>query len=231
MSAVLFNGLGRYDEAMAGATTGCAHDGFGVRNFALAELVEAAVRAGASDVAEQALRDLRERTRPAGTNWALGTLARSQALLASGEAAESLYREAIDRLGQTRMVVHLGRAHLLYGEWLRRENRRIDAREQLRIAHEMFHDMGSEAYAERARRELQAAGATARERTVSTQTDLTPQEAQISRLAAAGRTNQEIVSELFISPKTVEYHLSKVFAKLGLTTRRDLRAVVSQLAP
>jgi DNA-binding CsgD family transcriptional regulator len=156
-------------------------------------------------------------------------LARSRALLASGEAADELYREAIERLGRSRIVVHHARAHLVYGEWLRRENRRLDAREQLRRARDMFHDMGAEAFAERARRELLATGATARERTVASQAELTPQEAQIARLAAAGRTNPEIGSELFISARTVEYHLSKVFTKLGFTTRRELRAVASQL--
>jgi DNA-binding CsgD family transcriptional regulator len=181
--------------------------------------------------AAEALPDLEQRTLPAGTDWALGILARSRALLASGDAADALYLEAIERLGRTRIVVHLARAHLVYGEWLRRENRRLDARDQLRLAHDMFQGMGAEAFAERARRELMATGATARERTVTTEVDLTPQEAQIARLAAAGQTNSEIGSELFISPRTVEYHLSKVFTKLGLTTRRELRTVASQLNP
>ena len=229
MSAVLYNGLGRYAEALAGARSACEYDEFGVRGFALAELIEAAVRGAAPDVATEALPDLEQRTLPAGTDWALGMLARSRALLASGDAADELYREAIERLGRSRIVVHHARAHLLYGEWLRRENRRLDAREQLRRAHDMFHGMGADAFAERARRELLATGATARERTVTSQADLTPQEAQIARLAAAGRTNPEIGSELFISARTVEYHLSKVFTKLGFTTRRELRTIVSQL--
>jgi len=189
------------------------------------------VRGGATDVAAEALPDLEQRTLPAGTDWALGILARSRAMLASGDAADALYIDSIDRLGRTRMVVHLARAHLVYGEWLRRENRRLDARAQLRLAHDMFQSVGAEAFAERARRELLATGATARERTVTTQADLTPQEAQIARLAASGRTNPEIGSELFISPRTVEYHLSKVFTKLGLTTRRELRTAVSQIGP
>jgi DNA-binding CsgD family transcriptional regulator len=231
MSAVLNNGLGRYDAALAGARTACEHDEFGVRNFALVELIEAAVRAGTPEVAAEALPDLEQRTVPAGTDWALAMLARSRALLATDDDAEALYRETVERLDGSRVVVHLARAHLVYGEWLRRQNRRIDAREQLRLAHEMCQQMGAEAYAERARRELLATGATARERTVTTQVELTPQEAQIARLAAAGRTNAEIGSELFISPKTVEYHLSKVFTKLGLTTRRDLRKVADQLGP
>jgi DNA-binding CsgD family transcriptional regulator len=229
MSAVLYNGLGRYDDALAGARSACEHDEFGVRGFALAELIEAAVRGAAPEVAAEALPDLEQRTLPAGTDWALGMLARSRALLAAGEEADQLYREAVERLGRSRIVVHHARAHLVYGEWLRRENRRLDAREQLRRARDMFHGMGAEAFAERARRELLATGATARERTVTSQADLTPQEAQIARLAAAGRTNPEIGSELFISARTVEYHLSKVFTKLGLTTRRELRTVVSQL--
>jgi DNA-binding CsgD family transcriptional regulator len=229
MSAVLHNGLGRYEEALAGARTACEEDEFGVRCFALVELVEAAVRAGEPQEAAAALPDLERRTVPAGTDWALGILARSRALLADGEAAEALYLEAVERLARTRMVVHLARAHLVYGEWLRRENRRLDAREQLRVAHDMFQEMGAEAFAERARRELVATGATARERAVTTQNDLTPQEAQIARLAAAGRTNPEIGSELFISPRTVEYHLSKVFTKLGVSTRRELRSMAAQL--
>jgi DNA-binding CsgD family transcriptional regulator len=195
------------------------------------ELIEAAVRAGAPEIAADALADLEQRTPPAGTDWALGSLARSRALLASGDTADALYLEAIERLGRTRIVVHLARAHLLYGEWLRRENRRSDARDQLRLAYQMLHGMGAEAFAERARRELLATGATARARTVTSQADLTPQEAQIARMAAAGRTNPEIGSELFISPRTVEYHLNKVFTKLGLTTRRELRTVVPQLGP
>jgi DNA-binding CsgD family transcriptional regulator len=229
MSAVLYNGLGRYDEALAGARSACEYDEFGVRGLALPELIEAAVRGAAPDVAAAALPDLEQRTLPADTDWALGMLARSRALVAPGDAADELYREAIERLGRSRIVVHHARAHLLYGEWLRRENRRIDAREHLRRARDMFEGMGAEAFAERARRELLATGATARERTVSSQADLTPQEAQIARLAAAGRTNPEIGSELFISAKTVEYHLSKVFTKLGITSRRELRAVVSEL--
>jgi DNA-binding CsgD family transcriptional regulator len=156
-------------------------------------------------------------------------LARSRALLDGGGGADALYVEAIDRLSRTRIRVHLARAHLVYGEWLRRENRRLDARAQLRIAHELFDAMGAEGFAERARRELVATGETARARTVTTRTILTPQEATIARLAAAGQTNAEIGGELFISPRTVEYHLRKVFTKLGLTTRRELRRAVPQL--
>jgi DNA-binding CsgD family transcriptional regulator len=174
-------------------------------------------------VAVDALRRLDERASVAGTDWALGILARSRALLCDGEEADGLYREAIERLGRTRIAVHLARAHLVYGEWLRRENRRVDAREQLRAAHEMFSRMGAEAFAERARRELLATGETVRKRTVETLDELTAQEAQIARLAAQGQSNPEIAAELFISPRTVEYHLRKVFAKLDIASRKELR--------
>jgi len=222
-SAILHNGLGRYDEALADARTACEHDELGVRGFALVELIEAAVRGTAPEVAAEAVRELEERTVAADTDWALGILARSRALLASDETADVLYREAIERLGRGRIAVHLSRAHLLYGEWLRRQNRRLDAREQLRIAHDTFHAMGAEAFAERARRELLATGETARPRSAAASAALTPQEAQIARLAADGHTNPEIGSELFISARTVEYHLSKVYTKLGFSSRRELR--------
>jgi DNA-binding CsgD family transcriptional regulator len=161
-------------------------------------------------------------------------LARSGALVASGTAAEALHLEAIERLGRTRIVVHLARAHLNYGEWLRRENRRRDARKQLRAAYEVFHGMGAEAFAERARRELVATGETARPRTGDASADLTPQEAQIARLAVEGWSNSEIGSELFLSSRTVEYHLSKVYMKLDVGSRRDLRRspiTLQQLRP
>jgi DNA-binding CsgD family transcriptional regulator len=158
-------------------------------------------------------------------------LARSRALLEDSASAEALYAEAIERLRRTRIAVHLARAHLVYGEWLRRVQRRRDAREQLRIAHELLHGIGAEAFAERARGELLATGETARLRTVAVHTELTPQEARVARLAAAGHTNPEIGSELFISPRTVEYHLGKVFSKLGVATRRELRHIVPQLDP
>lgn len=223
MSAILYNGLGRYDEALAGARDALEHDELGVRGFALVELIEAAARGGSPDVAAEALRELEERTLAAGTEWALGILARSRALLDSGETAGALYLEAIERLGRSRIVVHCARAYLLYGEWLRRENRRLDARQQLRAAYDMFHGMGAEAFAERARRELLATGATARPRALAASADLTPQEAQIARLAVEGRSNPEIGSELFISARTVEYHLSHVYTKLGIGSRRELR--------
>ena len=169
------------------------------------------------------MRRLAESASVSGTDWALGVEARSRALLSEGEAADRLYREAIERLGRIRMRAELARAHLLYGEWLRRENRRIDAREQLRAAYQMLTAMGMDGFAERARRELLATGETVRKRTVETLTDLTAQEAQIAKLARDGRTNQEIAAHLFISPRTVEWHLGNVFTKLGIASRKDLR--------
>jgi ATP/maltotriose-dependent transcriptional regulator MalT len=222
-TAVLCNGLERYEAALAGARQACEHDDLCFFGWSLVELVEAGVRSGAHDAAAVALRQLEERTRVAGTNWALGILARSSALLGNGQAADALYREAIERLGRCRIVVHLARAHLLYGEWLRRENRRMDAREQLRIAYEMLSRIGAEAFAERARAELLATGETVRKRTIETSEVLTAQEALVAGLAAQGRTNPEIGTQLFISARTAEYHLHKVFTKLGISSRRSLR--------
>jgi DNA-binding CsgD family transcriptional regulator len=169
------------------------------------------------------MRGLSQSTRASGTDWALGVEARSRALLTDGESADPLYLEAIERLGRTWIRAELARAHLVYGEWLRRENRRIEAREQLRSAYQMLNAMGMEGFADRARGELLATGETVRKRTVETLTDLTAQEAQIAKLARDGRTNQEIGSQLFISPRTVEWHLGNVFTKLGITSRKDLR--------
>src|SRR5215218_6298839 len=225
-TAILNNGLGRYDAALEGARRGSEDGDWGYDSASLPELVEAATRAGLPDVAAAALPRLEERMRAAGTDWALGVLARSQALLSDGEEADGLYREAIERLGRTRVRAELARAHLLYGEWLRREGRRVDAREQLRTAHEQFGRMGAEAFAERARRELTATGETVRRLTVETRDVLTPQETQVARLAQQGQTNQEIGAELFISARTVEYHLHKVFAKLGIRSRKELRAAL-----
>jgi DNA-binding CsgD family transcriptional regulator len=222
-TAVLNNGLGHYEAAMDGARLGSDGGDFGYSGASLPELVEAAVRSGKPQVAAAALPRLEERTRAAGTDWALGVLARSRALMTEGEDADALYREAIERLERTRIRVELARARLLYGEWLRREGRRVDAREQLRPAHEMFSLAGAEAFAERARRELLATGETARRRTSDTRDVLTPQEAQIAHLARAGHTNPEIGAQLFISARTVEYHLSKVFLKLGISSRKELR--------
>ena len=223
-TAVLHNGLGRYEEALA--TTRHAGDASHPswwRNWGLVELIEAAARSGEAELAADALGRLSQTTAVSGTDWALGIEARSRALLTEGDAAEPLYRQAIERLDRTRIRVELARAHLVYGEWLRRERRRLDAREQLRHAHRSFTEFGMEAFAERARVELEATGEHARKRTVETRDDLTPQEAQISRLAAEGATNQEIAARLFISPSTVDYHLRKVFRKLGIKSRRHLK--------
>ena len=222
-TAVLNNGLGRYEAAFAAARRGCEHEDLGLFGWCLIELIEAGTRCGEVEAATKALEPLEERTLASGTHWAHGVLARSRALLADDTIAEDLYREAIDRLEDTRIVVHLARARLLYGEWLRRCNRRVDARTQLHAAHEMFSSMGAEAFAERARRELQATGEKVRKRSIESGDGLTAQEAQIARLAGEGLTNAEIAAQLFISTHTVEWHLRKVFAKLGITSRRRLR--------
>ena len=218
-TAVLHNGHGRYEVALAHAQQACSHEDLGFFGWSLVELIEAAARSGAAEAAESALRQLEGRSLAAGTDWALGILARSSALLSEGHAAESRYREAVDRLGRTQIVPQLARAHQLYGEWLRREHRRIDAREQLRIAHDMLSRIGAEAFAERARRELLATGETIRMRTVQTRAELTAQEVQVGRLAGNGLTNPEIGAQLFLSPRTVEWHLHKVFAKLDVDSR------------
>jgi DNA-binding CsgD family transcriptional regulator len=222
-TALLDNGHGRYAQALTAAQSACEHDDLGVLVWALTELVEAAVRSGELATATAALERLSLSTRASASDWALGIEARSRALVNEGDAAEALYREALERLGRTRVRVELARAHLLYGEWLRREGRRMDARAQLRSAHEQFSAMGVEGFGERARRELLATGETARKRTPETRDDLTAQEAQIARLASDGRTNPEIGAELFISPRTVEWHLRKVFAKLDVSSRKQLR--------
>jgi DNA-binding CsgD family transcriptional regulator len=229
--AVLCNGLGRYEDALVAAQRACAHADLGLRGRAQVELVEAGARSDARDLAADALRSLERRTRT-GTDWALAVWARSAALLSDSAAAETLYREAVERLDRDGAAVHLARARLVYGEWLRRENRRVDAREQLRAAHETFDDLGAEAFAERARRELLATGETARRRTDDTRSLLTPQEAQIARLAQDGLSNPEIGAQLFISPRTVQYHLRKVFLKLEITSRNQLaRLPVGSLQP
>jgi DNA-binding CsgD family transcriptional regulator len=222
MRAVLYNGLGRYQEALEAAQHACSHDDLGLFGLALAELVEAGARSGHRDLATDALRRLGQRTRASGTDWALGIEARSRALVSEGEVAECLYQEAIERLARTRIRVELARTHLHYGEWLRREGRRIDAREQLGHAHQAFTSMGAEGFAERARRELLATGEKARKRRVETRDELTPQEEQIAFRALEGLTNGEIGAQLFISPRTVEWHLRKVFSKLGISSRMGL---------
>jgi len=228
--ALLLNGHGRYDEACAAAELAIEPDGItgditepGPASWALAELVEAATRSGAAAQATDALKPLSSLAIFLGTPWALGVEARSRAMLLAGDRAESLYREAIDRLAQTRMRTELARAHLVYGEWLRRENRRVDARDQLHTAFEMLSAMGLAAFADRAWRELVATGETVRKRKVDSPNDLTAQEAQIALLARDGLSNPEISVQLFISARTVEWHLRKVFTKLGITSRRQLR--------
>lgn len=224
-TAVLYNGLGRYHDASAAAQRACAYEDLGFFGWALIELIEAGTRSDSRATAADALQQLDERTRASGTDWALGVRARSMALLSDGKAADTLYREAIERLGRSRIAVHLGRAQLVYGEWLRRENRRVDAREQLRAAHDAFSRMGAEAFAERAARELLATGESARRRTDETRASLTAQEAQIARLARDGLSNPDIGVRMFISSRTVQYHLRKVFLKLEITSRNQLTGV------
>ena len=228
-TAVLYNGLARY-ERCAGRRPQAAEypEDLAFFTWGLVELIEAAARSGKAELAADGLGRLSEMTGTSRHRLGARVEARSRALLSEGETAEALYRQAIERLERTRVRVELARAHLLYGEWLRRESRRLDAREQLRIAHELFREFGMEAFAERARVELEATGEHARKRTVETRDDLTPQEAQICRLAADGATNQEIAAQLFISPSTVDYHLRKAFRKLGVKSRHQLKQHVLQ---
>ncbi len=230
---MLGNGLGRYEQAL-GAAQRASEDRSvpPFSNWALAEFVEAAARTGQGEAAAAAdaagqLADIARVTR---TNWARGIAARSRALLSDAEVAERLYREAIDRLGRTRVRLELARAHLLHGEWLRRERRRLDAREQLRTAPEMFTAMGVEAFAARAERELLATGERMRKRSIETTDALTPQEAQIARHARDGLSNTEIGARPFISQHTVAYHLRKVFSKLDITSRNQLARALPESA-
>ena len=226
--AVLNNGLGNYQDAVTAAqrSTGYLRE-MTAPTWTMAELIEAAARSGHNDIAADALARLAETTSVSGTDWGRGIEARSRALLSEGDTAERLYREAIDRLGRRRVRADLARAHLVYGEWLRRERRRVDARAELRIALEMLESMGMEAFAERARRELQATGETARKRTISTSDHgLTAQEWQVARMAREGLSNPEIGARLFISARTVQYHLRKVFTKLGINSRSQLDQVL-----
>jgi DNA-binding CsgD family transcriptional regulator/tetratricopeptide (TPR) repeat protein len=231
-NSVLNNGLGRSRDAMAAARRAIEYrEDLGFLWWSLVELIEAAAHAGQRETAVDAYDRLTEMTGPAGTDWALGLAARARALIGSDAAAEDGYREAIDRLGRTRIRVDLARAHLLYGEWLRRANRRADARQQLRTAHDLLMAMGVTAFAERARRELAATGEKVHARSTGPATALTAQEAHIARLARDGHTNPEIGAQLFLSVRTVEWHLRKIFIKLGIGSRRELGAALDQIGP
>jgi ATP/maltotriose-dependent transcriptional regulator MalT len=222
--AVLCNGLGEYEEALAAARSACADPAEMVaHNWGMIELIESAARTGRTDLAAETLQRLTTKAQACRTDWALGLEARSRALLSTGDVAEHSFREAIGHLSRARVAGELARAYLLYGEWLRRENRRIDARRELTFADEMFSAMGMEGFAERTRRELLAAGATVRRRTADAADQLTEQEALIARLARDGLSNSEIGAQLFISARTVEWHMRKVFSKLGVSSRRQLR--------
>ena len=225
-TAILYNGLGEYELAFEAAHKAATADEIATSSWALCELVEAAARSGRQAIARESLGQLRERTGASGTAWAKGTEARASALLEDGGSAEDLHREGIEALGQTRLAAHLARARLSYGEWLRRENRRVDAREQLRQAYDAFATMGADGFADRARRELVATGEKMRKRRDDTRDELTPQEAQIARLARDGHTNPEIGAELYISPRTVEWHLRKIYSKLGVSSRKGLRSTL-----
>jgi DNA-binding CsgD family transcriptional regulator len=231
-TAILHNGLGHYSEALAVAepVTADGYTSLGTQ-LVLPELIEAAVRSGRMDLAEAALAQLSALTTIEGSDWAKGMEARSRALVSEGRAAEQSYTEAIERLGRTRLQPELARAHLLYGEWLRRANRRLDARHQLHTAYELFVAIGAEAFTERTRNELLATGEKVRRRDVDTYQRLTPQEEHIARLARDGRTNPEIGAELFISTRTVEWHLRKVFAKLAIASRRELHNALPRKLP
>jgi DNA-binding CsgD family transcriptional regulator len=230
-SSVLSNGLGRHDAARDAARRSFEHDQLGLGPLVVPELAEAASRTGDVALVRAVLQWLSERTRVTPTPWSLGIEARVRALLSEGEAADRLYRESIAHLGRTRVHAQLARAHLLYGEWLRRQRRRLDARAQLRIAHGLLEAMGIQAFAERARRELQATGDTTRKRTIETRGELTAQEAVIARLARDGLSNPEIGSRLYISTRTVQYHLRKVFAKLAISSRAQLDRALPATRP
>jgi DNA-binding CsgD family transcriptional regulator len=223
ITAVFYNSVGRYRDALSAAQR-ASEDPFELvfSMWGRVELIEATARSGAPGQAADALERVSQATDASGGDWALGIKAYAHALLSEDEAAEPLYREAIERLGRTSIHTSLARAHLLYGEWLRRQQRRSDAREQLRKAHQMFSAMGAEGFAERARRELLATGETARKRSVETTSRLTAQETQVAELAREALSNAEIGARLFISPRTVEYHLGHVFTKLGINSRIQL---------
>jgi DNA-binding CsgD family transcriptional regulator len=230
-AAVLYNGLARYEAAEAAARQASKTPDPWVSTWVLPELVEAAARGEDVALARDALDRLTATTQPSGSDIALGIEARCRALLSHDADADALYREAIDRLGRTQVRPELARAHLLYGEWLRREGRRTDAQAQLRMAYDMLAGIGMAAFAERARRELIAAGEKARRRSAETVVGLTAQQALIARLAAEGHTNLEIGTQLFLSPRTVEWHLRNIFIKLDVSSRRELRAALSRSRP
>jgi DNA-binding CsgD family transcriptional regulator len=229
--AVLYNGLGRYHAALGAARRACARDAEGVLGWALTELIEAGVRGGDLDVAAASLRRLEQRTPVGATGWALGIKARSRALLCARDEADALYRQALDLLAGDGLAFQRARTQLLYGEWLRREGRRVDARGHLRAAHRSFDRMLTCGFARRAERELAATGETVRKRSPGGRDDLTPQEAEIARLAGEGYTNPEIGTRMFLSARTVEWHLRKVFAKLGIGSRRQLRRLLPDAVP
>jgi DNA-binding CsgD family transcriptional regulator len=222
VSAVLSNGLGRYEKALAEAQAAEQASDLLVSMWALPDLIEAASRTGQTGLAADALARLAEVTSISQTDWGPGIYARSRALLSDRDDAERWYREAVERLSRARLRPELARAHLLYGEWLRRERRPTEARAQLRTAYDLFAAIGMEAFAERARRELRATGENVRPRAADTDRELTPQEAQIARLARSGLSNPEIAAQLFLSVRTVQYHLAKVFTKLGISSRHQL---------
>ncbi|MEE6295871.1 ATP-binding protein [Georgenia wangjunii] len=223
--AVLHNGLGNYPAAQEAASRACRSPELALSSASLPEFIEACVRAGHPERATSALEQFRSRARASGTSWALGMAACSQALMGTGSAAEDQYREAIEQLRYSRMGGYLARTHLVYGEWLRREGRRRDARDQLRTAHQLLTDMGAEAFAARAARELRATGEHARARTAQPTDELTTQELHVARLVATGATSREVGAQLFLSPRTIEAHLRNIFRKLGITSRRELKAL------
>jgi DNA-binding CsgD family transcriptional regulator len=230
-NAVLLNGLGRYDAALVAARRVCDCDELGIRSFASIELIEAAARSGEPELAVEELDRLSARAAASGTDWAVGVQLRSRALLCSEQdAADGLFRGAIERLERTAIRTQLARAHLVYGEWLRRAGRRRDARAHLIAAHDMLTSMGAGAFAARAARELRAIGQRARTRTPDTVDELTPQELQIAQLVATGATNKEVASKLFLSPRTIDAHLRSIFRKLDITSRHQLREL-PQLSP
>lgn len=227
--AWLNNGCCRYEEALAAAEQGSEYpDDLGLATWSVVELIEAAVRSGRTERATRAFHRLSAATEGNGSDWALGITARCRALVSEDHKAEPFYREAVERLGRTSIRLELARAHLLYGEWLRRVGRRVDARAELRLAYGTFNSMFVDGFAERTRRELLATGETVRKRSSGTFDELTPQERAISKLASSGFTNSEIAMKLFVSERTVEWHLRKVFTKLGVRSRRQLRDIFTE---